>query len=198
MAVKMNKTYCGDGYPNLPDFNDLGGGDYTAGDGIAISDAGAISASLGDGLTVNAGKKIIPDVDGTTIGVNETSKKLECLVSGAFDYSTEEFDTGMLWVDGSKVYGKVVQSSSLSTGQNTIAHGITDLAHMVQVCGSVSTVSSGDLPIPVVDSAAANMVGVQAINATNIVLYIGSNYAGTYAPASANIVVLYTKAAPTS
>lgn len=205
---KMNNMYLPDGFPNTPDVSSASGGKYTAGDGISISGEKEISVAIGDGLTTNAddevvpdlgdgltldeSDKIVPDVDGTTIDVNE-SGKLACLVTGAFDYDTDEFDTGMKWTDGSPVYGKVLQTSTLVAGTNDINHGITGLNHLLTYYGFITTASSGDVPLPVVAAAAANMTGIQAVDATKVVLYIGSNYAGTYAPSSANVVIFYTK-----
>lgn len=114
-------------------------------------------------------------------------------LSTGWNYSTDEFDTGMKWTDGSPVYGKVLQTSTLVAGTNDINHGITGLNHLLNYYGYIATVSSGDVPLPVVAAAAANMTGIQAVDATKVVLYIGSNYAGTYAPASANVVIFYTK-----
>lgn len=156
--MKMNNVYCGDGFPNLPDFANMGGsgatytaGDgiaistekaisadvdgetiginettkkleclittttYTAGDGIAISGENEISADVGDGLTINAGGEIVPDVDGTTIKVDSTTKKLKVISGGggSWDYSTAtEVDTGQKWVDGKEIYCKSFETSA--------------------------------------------------------------------------------------
>lgn len=189
---KMNNMYLPDGFPNTPDVSNASGGTYTAGDGISISEEKEISVAIGDGLTMNADDEVVPDVDGTTIDVNEAGK-LACLITGAFDFDTDEFDTGMKWTDGSPVYGKVLHSSTLVTGTNNIDHGVTGLNHLLNYYGYIVTASSGDVPLPVVAAAAANMTGIQAVDATKVVLYIGSNYAGTFAPASADVVIFYTK-----
>ena len=158
---KMNKMYCGDGFPNHPDWSDLGGGGstYTAGDGISIT-SGKIAAdpdgttiginetskkleclvdpgptyTAGDGIDITEGA-ISADVDGTTIGINSTTKKLECLVSGGggVDYSTTETDTGLRWIDNSTVYQKVVSVGSLTTSDTDTPHGISNLGHVISV-----------------------------------------------------------------
>ena len=189
---KMNNMYLPDGFPNTPDVSGASGGTYTAGNGIAISEEKEISVAIGDGLTTNEDGEVVPDVDDSTIAVNEAGK-LVCLITGAFDYDTDEFDTGMKWTDGSPVYGKVLHTSTLVAGTNDINHGITGLNHILIYYGYITTASSGDVPLPVVAAAAANMTGIQAVDATKVVLYIGSNYAGTYAPASADVVIFYTK-----
>lgn len=134
--AKMNKMYCGDGWPNHPDWKDL---------------------SIGR------------------------------------DYSKSEFDTGDKWIDGSPIYCKVIEDDTLATGVNTIVHGITDLGHVLSISGYLTTDSAGDLPLPIVASLVNNNITVQGVDATNVSLFIGTNYAGTYAPDSVALIIKYTK-----
>ena len=191
MAVKMNKTYCGDGFPNLPDFNDLGSGDYTAGDGIAISDAGAISASLGDGMAVDANKKIIPslgdglttnasheivpDVDGTTISVNETSHKLECVPSVI--YSGTERLIGK-WLNDEDLYEVTKTFTGITPGQaNEVAHGISNVDHIFATMVTCEYGSGGEiLMLPYVSSNTLYQIMFSNITTTQFTINPGSGF----------------------
>ena len=53
----MNNIYLPDGFPNTPDVKDLGG-QYTAGDGIAIGSDGSISVEYGPGLGMTTTDKL--------------------------------------------------------------------------------------------------------------------------------------------
>ena len=65
----MNNIYLPDGFPNTPDVKDLGG-QYTAGDGIAIGSDGSISVDYGPGVTMTSVDKLTidygPGLDMTT------------------------------------------------------------------------------------------------------------------------------------
>lgn len=44
-------------------------------------------------------------------------------------YSTEEVDTGKIWIDGKKIYRKVLEFTS-DTEQQIISHNIADVEHI--------------------------------------------------------------------
>lgn len=71
--------------------------------------------SFGDGLNLtSAGKLNITAATASKIGGVKIGEGLEingqgvlnCTVTGGFDYSSNEFDTGQKWIDGRTIYGK--------------------------------------------------------------------------------------------
>lgn len=218
--MKMNNMYCGNGFPNLPDFDAMeaeGGGAsagliayeqktlkadqaYTAGDNfiydgtiyVATSNIAKDADIVLEGAGANA--EALDPVQEQINDIKEDIADIEASIPVPWDYSTTEVETGQKW-GNDKIYCKLVETSSISTGANQVAHGITGLDHVIAAQGYVSTTSQGDLPLNVVAAAAADIVGIQRYTDTNIVLYIGTNYAGGYAPASAKIALFYTKSA---
>lgn len=112
MALKMNNVYCGDGFPNLPDFKDLSGGGsggsaaVMAGQAIRISDIRVSNVSY---------KRINANVDDLTIAVDGVTNKLKSLVKGLYNFSTTEFNTGQKWVDGKDIFCKTVEYNDFLT-----------------------------------------------------------------------------------
>lgn len=108
MALKMNNVYCGDGFPNLPDFKDLSGGGsgsaaVMAGQAIRISDISVSNVSY---------KRVNANVDDLTIAVDGVTNKLKSLVKGVKDYSATEQDTGIKWTDNKSIYQKTIHLTS--------------------------------------------------------------------------------------
>lgn len=117
MALKMNNVYCGDGFPNLPNFKDLSGGGsggkaaVMAGQAIRISDISVSNVSY---------KRINANVDDLTIGIDQVTNKLKSLVKGVYDFSETEFDTGQKWINGNDIKGCVYTfDTALSVSNST-------------------------------------------------------------------------------
>ena len=55
------------------------------------------------------------------------------------DYSTSEVKTGATWTDGKPIYSKVITGNTASSGgaggRRSIAHGIANIDHIVQIAG---------------------------------------------------------------
>lgn len=105
MALKNEKTYCGNGFPNLPDFKDLSGGGsggsaaVMAGQAIRISDISVSNVSY---------KRINASVDDLTIAIDATTNKLKSLVKQV-PFETPagvEVDTGLTDLDGNHIFMK--------------------------------------------------------------------------------------------
>lgn len=88
-------------------------------------------------------------------------------------YSTSEVDTGKTWIDGKKIYRKVVNLGSLPKNTiKTTAHGITNADRFVDI-RAIAYVSNSNthLPIPYVHSGSnmADSLGIY-VNATNVAI----------------------------
>lgn len=97
--------------------------------------------------------------------------------SGALDYSTEEQDTGIKWIDGSTIYQKTVYSAGGTTGEITISHGISNLEHCIYAEGFFHDTYSGgfDSPLPKLD-ALNNDIGITEITSTSVKCNVPSVY----------------------
>jgi len=61
---------------------------------------------------------------------------------GVMDYSTSEQETGWNWIDGRSIYAKTVDTGALpNAASKNVAHGITDLDHVVYFTAMSSTAS---------------------------------------------------------
>lgn len=99
-------------------------------------------------------------------------------------YSTSETDTGRIWIDGRKIFRKVVNFGTLPNATSKqVPHGITGISNFVLV-----RAFSGGTPIPALGGATSDYMTVWS-DTTNIGIWCGGNKS-----ASTAIVVLeYTK-----
>ena len=131
---------------------------------------------VGQVKTINGQKQIIA-ISGTTTNNN---------------YSTNEIDTGSTWIDGKRIYRKVVSCGALPNGTSkSVAHGISNLEHFVTIAGIAwGSAGSDSIPLPLVSMSGKQYdVGIFC-NTTNIVLECGANrssFVNTYA------ILEYTK-----
>lgn len=110
--------------------------------------------------------------------------------SDPLDYSTSETSTGLKWIDGNTIYKKTVYVSSLPNNLPNIptAHGISNLAQLVNV-EAIATTSNGTmLPLPFVSSTSSLLISY-SIDDTNIIISTGADRSGT----SAYFTLYYTK-----
>ena len=86
-----------------------------------------IIKSFGDGLNLtNAGKLNLTAATASKIGGVKVGEGLEIVdgalnvtVSGGFDYSTDEVDTGQKWIDGKSIYCKVLENVTTNVNSYT-------------------------------------------------------------------------------
>lgn len=71
----------------------------TIGDGLNLTSAGKLNMTAATASKIG-GVKIGEGLEITGQGV------LNCTVTGGFDYSSDEFDTGQKWIDDRTIYGK--------------------------------------------------------------------------------------------
>lgn len=148
------------------------------GDGLDLSDAGeldleAASASKIGGIKVGEGLEI------TENGV------LNVTVSGGFDYSTSEFDTGQKWIDGKTIYGKVLTGVTIS--KNAFGAAV-DMGVVVDkvINFTVESLDAGGAYSPGLASA------VVETTTTSTIKFISAMTSYS----SATVIVLYTKVEP--
>lgn len=97
--------------------------------------------SFGDGLNLtNAGKLNMTVATASKIGGVKVGDGLaiedgvlSCTVTGGFDFSTSEFDTGQKWIDGKTIYGKVFNNQTLPNNAFTLSLPIGPAADIYKV-----------------------------------------------------------------
>ena len=109
---------------------------------------------------------------------------------GGVDYSTDEQDTGLKWIDGSAIYQKTFDVQSITLGSWVqIAHGISNLGTVIDFSGIIYRPADNWFT-PLNYYADANSYILSEIGATNIEIKV--NFAsGTY---KAYLTLKYTKA----
>lgn len=124
------------------------------------------------------GKFIAEDLylDDDTSIEDQISTQISNEAAAGVDYSTDEQDTGQVWIDGTTpVYQKTISIGNLTGGtpKNT-AHGITGLLRIVGHEGGMEDGDASNLyPIPFASPSANISVQVQ-FDATNIQVTAGS------------------------
>lgn len=94
--------------------------------------------------------------------------------SGASHYSTTEQFTGMYWIDGKKIYRKVIDFGALpNTTSKNKAHNISNLDSIITLKG-MATNSPYYLPLPLTSIALAGQVKLEA-SSTNITITTGDD-----------------------
>ena len=117
------------------------------------------------------------------------SKKIQAqnLVGGDPHYSTDETFTGKYWIDGKKIYRKVVDFGALTNNTSkTVAHNIQNISFVVNYYG-MSTDGSEWIGLPASWTTAS--VGI-SVDPTNIIIRPYTDrrtYTTTY------VVIEYTK-----
>ena len=111
----------------------------------------------------------------------------------ALHYSTEEQIVGT-WIDGSTVYEKTFQISSLPQADNLIEHGISNLGKVVKYWGSAYCNALSNVPIPLVSpSAAQYIIHIYSFTSTVFHLERGTLYTGDNALSDITVTMQYTK-----
>ena len=95
--------------------------------------------------------------------------------SGSHDYSTVEHAVGT-WIDSSTVYEKTLAIPSLSVGQNTIQHGISNFGKMINCLATIRY--DGDyLCMPYVSTSILQYgLGISNFNSTRYFIEVGQSF----------------------
>lgn len=104
------------------------------------------------------------------------------------NYSTDEVDTLLLWVDGKKIYRKVIDVGALpNSTTKQVAHGIT-YDTVISLSGICSNSDNVYLPLPAVATASQYAIEL-SIDVTNVVITTAQDRSAF----SGYVVVEYTK-----
>ena len=105
-------------------------------------------------------------------------------------YSTEERVVGRS-LNGKPVYQKTINVASLSNGQNTIAHNISNYEDLYGIAGQCKYNNlSETLSLPYVSLNSGYDIGISNVDATNIKVFVGDNFASV---TDCRITLQYTK-----
>ena len=107
-------------------------------------------------------------------------------------YSTDEINTGKLWIDGKPIYRKIIDFGSLPNATSkSVAHNINNLGFVINVSGTVyHTTVITYYPIPLQYKGNDSNYNVEIyVNNTNIVM--NSNTDRSFY--SAYVILEYTK-----
>lgn len=106
----------------------------------------------------SGGSTVVPNPEGesagdlSSLGIDGT--KYGIPVYSPTAYSTDEADTGVTWIDGNKIYRKVISVGTLPNNTTkSIATGISNLGIMLRIYGIANTEAGGACPLPYVDDA---------------------------------------------
>ncbi|MGN1315536.1 MAG: hypothetical protein ACI4VW_00530 [Acutalibacteraceae bacterium] len=106
-------------------------------------------------------------------------------------YSLEESDTGKTWIDGKKIYRKIIDFGALpNSSEKRVAHGITNLDTVIELKGIAKNSAGLIFPLPYIGGDFAHRIQFY-INGVYVVATPGtdrSEFTKTY------ITMEYTKA----
>ncbi len=141
------------------------------------------------GNTLQAQKNII-DVTQKYIGLLEDAEGGGS--GGGIDYSTEEQDTGIKWIDGKTVYQKSYDFGALpNNAEKTKATGISFDKILKIEAIAIRTTDNNTIPIPYVALTASSAVQI-GVNASGNISIKTNTDQSTY---NAYVTLLYTKSA---
>lgn len=121
--------------------------------------------------------------------MSETLANMEKI--GGIDYSTDEQWTGRRWIDGKKVYQKVFNNISVSSGNTVIPNSvISNLDNVISITGMITDGSNPrTIPFVFTDATGWNIAAGYVAN-TGFRLQAGASIANN---ATAFVIVRYTK-----
>ena len=102
--------------------------------------------------------------------------KTEIVVTEPMNYSTTEQDTGKFWIDGKKIYRKVVDCGGLpNTDTKNIAHNISDIDTFLHIEGVANQNNKTSIPINYINpTAIENSIGLY-VNDTDVTIITTTN-----------------------
>lgn len=138
-------------------------------------------------------EKLAADSEGMLVikslgdGLNLTDQgELDITITGSFDYSTTEFDTGQKWIDGKEIYGKVL--TGVTVGYGSYGTAVDTGVKIDKIIDMFSPTPNGDGAV--IDHL---MYGLPSTTTTTSI-----GFASTVTTLSnADVIILYTKATET-
>ena len=151
---------------------------------------GTFTANQSAASTVNI-ETIYADTPGTATTPAASVQASDIVWSTMpFNYSTTEIDTGCTWIDGSHIYRKTVDISSLPNATSkSVANGISNLNNVVRVEGFAKDSNGVRITLPFASVAnIADQIAIR-VETSNIVIITGVNRSGF----SGYVTLWYTK-----
>lgn len=112
---------------------------------------------------------------------------------GGINYSLDEQDTGLKWVNGYSIYQKTFVFESIATS-NTISLADLVYSRILNYSGSVYQEGSANYPIPFAhNSSVAYNISVYVTAGNVLSLYLGTNVSTSMTGATAYVTIQYIK-----
>lgn len=115
------------------------------------------------------------DIDADNVNItkeDDTKKSLQAMYEdgelggGGVDYSTEEVNTGVKWIDGKPIYRKVAYIPKASNG--TVYSGISNIDKIISCLGTIKIGGSKRM-YPFVQSGGGNACAINSYDENSIV-----------------------------
>jgi len=121
--------------------------------------------------------------DGDLIGVYGGNPIIE-------DFSTEEINTGVKWVDGKDIYKKTVNCGALPNATTKqVPHGITDIDTIIRFHGGARTAAGTFMPFNIARPDGLTLMIGADVTTSNIQIFTGSDRSSMTGEAT----IYYTK-----
>lgn len=108
------------------------------------------------------------------------------------NYSLEEQDTGIKWVDGKSIYQKTIYIASVPSGDHNYPHDISNLDSVIKLFGFCKFQSNTNLPLPYYP-VSGNTYGITLGNVTTSLFKIQCG--GSMSITDVYVTIQYTKLA---
>lgn len=161
-------------YADLPIASEI---EYAGSDvptGFLEEDGSTYSATDYPDLYAKLGTTTLPNKNGYIIKALQIGapadfvSAIDDVIEAKGTYSTTETDTGKVWIDGKKIYRKVVDIGTLpNNATKSVAHNIANIGDYCIVSGQVKSSGGTSFPIPHVESIASQDINV-LMNATYV------------------------------
>ena len=152
---------------------------------IKAKQSAGLVATVVDNLTSTSSTNALSARQGKVL-----NEKIETLTSQKV-YSTEEKETGEIWLDGKTIYQKTITITDLNSN-NTYSHGISNLSEVISVSGSAYFTTQKWQPLQriFIDAVAEYSLGIGDITKSTFLMQVGSSYNGF---TKAYVTIKYTK-----
>ena len=141
----------------------------------------------------SGGSAVVPNPEGEATGnlssIGIDGSKYSIPVYSPVDYSTDEVDTGIKWVDGSSIYRKTISFGEVAaTTSKNVDHNITNLGDVIRIYG-IAYKDNRFIALPFVDNVDTSQRYIE-VSASQVILGTGTNSA---ALTKAYVTIEYTK-----
>lgn len=157
---------------------------------IAKLSGAKIVKSIGDGLKLTAAGKLSCDIDTSTM---EFKNGKLASKGSSVDYSTNEFDTGRKWIDGSTIYGRTITKAAFASADEFVLTDAIDNIHYLYSEGSYTYIYQNDNVRGSLGSFLNAMANIYYNNSTKKFTF-GTSLGGSFARyTDLEVTVYYTK-----